>query len=282
MIDYEFVIHPAAAVWPMLPDDELAELAADIKANGLNHAIVLDSAGEVLIDGRNRLAACRIANVEPRFERLNGQDPVAYILSNNDRRRHMTAGQRAIAVALIYPEPKRGVHSQSRKMTGDFSKQRLAEARQIVRYRDLADLVLVGKMKFDHALQQARERTEMQANADQYMAQLRAEAPDLAVRAAEEQITLHEALTLFRQRQTEAAEVEKAKRETLLRIAEGLYRNGVAFAVQQFQTEFRDRLRDRKFKDILIERLRFEGNEEIKELLAGARELAEILSEIEP
>ena len=52
------------------------------------------------VDGRNRLRACEIAGIKPRKEQLNGQDPVAYILSTNDRR-DMTQGQRAIVAAMI-------------------------------------------------------------------------------------------------------------------------------------------------------------------------------------
>jgi hypothetical protein len=43
----------------------------------------LREAGEVLIDGRNRLAACELAGVEPVVERLNGEDPAAFIVSAN-------------------------------------------------------------------------------------------------------------------------------------------------------------------------------------------------------
>ncbi len=92
-------VHPAAAVFPMLSDDELAELAEDIKANGLLHPILLDADG-VLIDGRNRLAACTLARVEPRFETFEG-DPIALIVSANVSRRHLTKSQRAMALAKI-------------------------------------------------------------------------------------------------------------------------------------------------------------------------------------
>ena len=57
--------HPACLAFPMLPDAELQELADDIKLRGLMHAVVLHR-GQVL-DGRNRLAACEIAGVTPRF-----------------------------------------------------------------------------------------------------------------------------------------------------------------------------------------------------------------------
>lgn len=45
----------------MLAEDELNELAADMKANGLIHPLVVKEG--VLIDGRNRREACRIAGV---------------------------------------------------------------------------------------------------------------------------------------------------------------------------------------------------------------------------
>jgi len=40
-----------------------------------------------------------MASVEPRFVGLNGTDPVAYILSSNIARRHLTTGQRAMLTA---------------------------------------------------------------------------------------------------------------------------------------------------------------------------------------
>ncbi|WP_413471415.1 ParB N-terminal domain-containing protein [Streptomyces sp. MB09-02B] len=65
--------HPTADMFPMLSADELNDLAESIKTEGQHEAIVL-SANGVLLDGRNRLAACEIAGVEPRFTTYTGSD----------------------------------------------------------------------------------------------------------------------------------------------------------------------------------------------------------------
>ena len=87
----------------MLPDDELDELTADIRANGLIMPLLVGQVDgqNVLVDGRNRREACQWAGVIPDYVLLDGQDPVTYILSANINRRHMTKGQRAIVVARI-------------------------------------------------------------------------------------------------------------------------------------------------------------------------------------
>jgi hypothetical protein len=61
--------------------------------------------------------------VERRFEQLNGRDPLACIFSANLARRNLTKGQKAMAAAMIYPEPKRGRGNkdQARKETESLS-----------------------------------------------------------------------------------------------------------------------------------------------------------------
>jgi ParB-like chromosome segregation protein Spo0J len=99
-------VHPVAALFPMMADAEIAQLAEDIKRHGLLQALIRD--GDVLIDGRNRLLACKRAGVEPRFEDLGDRDAVAVILSANISRRHLTVGQRAMVLALAEAEAKEG------------------------------------------------------------------------------------------------------------------------------------------------------------------------------
>lgn len=92
--------HPYADAWPMLREDELAELAADIAATGLRHSIVLHDG--MVLDGRNRLAACTIAGVEPTFVGFEGtdDDALAFVQSENNARRHQSKGSLAASWAL--------------------------------------------------------------------------------------------------------------------------------------------------------------------------------------
>src|SRR4051794_38180436 len=81
----------------MLSEEALADLVADIRANGLLHPVVLDTEGRI-IDGRNRRKACAVAGVEPRFVTFDG-DPVAYIIAAHINRRDLRPGQKAMALA---------------------------------------------------------------------------------------------------------------------------------------------------------------------------------------
>ena len=196
-------IHPLAALFPMMSDDELQDLAVDIKEHGLLHPIVLDAEG-VLIDGRNRLRACEIAEVEPTFEQLNGHDAAAFIVSANLERRNLTKGQQAIALAMIYPEAdKRGRGNKGKaEETSDFSQKRLSQARSILRHsRALAEDVLAKRTSLDAALGKMFEEQRAAASTDDKMAELRAKAPDIADLVADERLTIEAGITELRQRE---------------------------------------------------------------------------------
>ncbi len=91
--------HPLAEIFPMLPEAEIRELADDIVTFGQRVPIVLLD-GKIL-DGRNRYAACRFADVEPVVEEYGGDDPLGFVLSHNLHRRHLTESQRAMVAAKL-------------------------------------------------------------------------------------------------------------------------------------------------------------------------------------
>jgi predicted lipid-binding transport protein (Tim44 family) len=94
-------IHPIAALFhEMTTVEQQDQLTEDIKANGLLHPIVRDRDGAIL-DGLTRLRACEIVGVEPRFEVFKGDDPIAFIISANLKRRHLTESQRALIGAKL-------------------------------------------------------------------------------------------------------------------------------------------------------------------------------------
>lgn len=81
----------------MMKDDELACLGGDIAANGLRETIKFRA--DELLDGRNRMEAMQRAGMKagPRdMETLpDSVDPVAYVISANINRRHLTKQQKA-------------------------------------------------------------------------------------------------------------------------------------------------------------------------------------------
>jgi ParB-like chromosome segregation protein Spo0J len=90
----EYAYHEAANIFPMMTEEELRGLKADIAANGLAHPVELFE-GKI-IDGRNRYLACLELAVKCEFVEKNIDDPVSYVLTNNLARRHLTASQKAI------------------------------------------------------------------------------------------------------------------------------------------------------------------------------------------
>jgi len=93
--------HPIADVWPMMQEDQLHELATDIKKNGLIQPVWLYQG--MILDGRNRWAACKIAGVDPKTKEYTGDEPTAFAVSMNDKRRHMNKGSLAAVAAELEP-----------------------------------------------------------------------------------------------------------------------------------------------------------------------------------
>lgn len=196
--------HPVADLFPMLPADELQELADDIAERGLLQPIVLDEDGRIL-DGRNRYQACQVHGIAPEFVTYDGPDPDGYALAVNLARRHLSKGQRAIIAAEAWSVSDQNQRSVA--TTSQVSKTRITEASVVLHHApDLAEKVKTGALGLDAAYSEARQRKE-DADSDQArMEWLQAEHPELAHQVVEESISLAEAVRLGRERDQEHQE----------------------------------------------------------------------------
>lgn len=89
--------HPLSANYPAMRPDDFVALRSDIAAHGMHNVITLYEG--MILDGYHRYLACLSSSIQPRFQTLpESVDPVAFVESQNDRRRHLSASQRAIAI----------------------------------------------------------------------------------------------------------------------------------------------------------------------------------------
>lgn len=202
-------VHPVAELFPMLSDDELDDLAADIKENGLIHPLIITREGE-LVDGRNRREALERLGMEARVEVFDG-DPVAYILSANISRRHLNKGQRAMLVATTQSTETVLSYEAQADLAG-AGRERIGLAHAVRRWApDFVEPVILGAVTLDTAAIEARNRKTANESADAKLDLLRAKAPDLADEVTEERLTLSEGMGAWRARQEED---EKNRRVT--------------------------------------------------------------------
>jgi hypothetical protein len=111
--------HPLADLFPLMEGDDFAALVEDIRQNGLREPIVMS--GGLIVDGRNRFRACRAGGVKPEMVELpGGTDPLAFVLSKNLHRRHLTVSQRAMIAARLANDTEGGdrVSDHSQKIDG--------------------------------------------------------------------------------------------------------------------------------------------------------------------
>jgi hypothetical protein len=78
------------------------QLVASIREHGLEQDLVKDRDGK-LLDGRNRLKACMLVGVTPRFTTYNGEDCVDFVVRHNVTRRHLDKATLAFIAAEMVP-----------------------------------------------------------------------------------------------------------------------------------------------------------------------------------
>ena len=225
MIDiFKLPVFGPADLLPMMNDGRLTDLAEDIDQNGLRHPLVVADIPDkndssittlMLIDGRNRRAACKLAGTEPEWVHLGAdEDPLAFVHSM-DNRRDITTGQRAMLYACRFPKATtRKQQGRGHKLpgSGEISTQRVADARKVLVNKldqDLVDAVLLGVTRLDAAVKKAKTRSWSRDEDADNLAGLREHHPDLADLVADDTLTFDEA-------QAAAEEREKHESELLL------------------------------------------------------------------
>ncbi|HEX3871826.1 MAG TPA: ParB N-terminal domain-containing protein [Pirellulales bacterium] len=203
--------HPVADLFPMMSDDELKDLAADIDLRGQLQPIVVHK--DEILDGRNRYAACKLAGVNPTFEQYDDDDPVGHVLAANMARRHMTKGQRAMIIAQVCLVSKQTM----REAAGQhgISAGRISQASLVIKHRaDLVKSVISGLVPFDDAYRYAQKSKAEAEEAERLLAELRDCAPDLADRVVDGDLTIHQAVKARSDRETLRKNQERTAAET--------------------------------------------------------------------
>lgn len=234
--------HPYADAFPMASEEELGELAESIAAVGLIHPIVLTPQGEVL-DGRNRLAACKQAGVEPAFETREGDDDdyKEFVIGANTtgRRESMTVQIAAASTALILGHEKRkngrwmrNSIIQNSGLQGSAERESLRCAGLVMDELGPAHLIEVrdGEASLNKKYEQARRQKEERETAEARKVE--------AARQAEER----------EQRAQEFFDNDSAAREWLDSKPEGAFANmRAAFsAIQEEREEIRQAEEERR------------------------------------
>lgn len=118
--------HSIANIFPMMQSGELQKLANDIQSTGLRNKIILYE-GKVL-DGRNRFEACQLAGVEAEYDEYDEDEPLAYVISQNLHRRHLSESQRAVVASrLANMSAGRKWDSNSANLPNNISQPEAAE-----------------------------------------------------------------------------------------------------------------------------------------------------------
>ena len=94
--------HPLSAAWGNMPEEELFELAEDIKAHGCKESVVLFQG--MVLDGWHRAQACQIAGIKIPTREFDPEvegDPRVFVKERNAFRRHLTPAMKAHALVRI-------------------------------------------------------------------------------------------------------------------------------------------------------------------------------------
>lgn len=209
--------HEVANIFPLMTGADYEALKADIAEHGLREPIWLHPDGSI-IDGRNRHRACVELGIEPDFEIWNGNGSlVAFVVSLNLHRRHLTASQRA----ACSPDIERAI---AEEIAAELAERRRKQALQREAEKRQEQVAVQGQTTLiegesDHTMEifpecgrVAREETAAILGINgKYVSDaknLEKQAPDLLEKVRDGEITIPEAKRELRKREAEAQKQE--------------------------------------------------------------------------
>jgi hypothetical protein len=257
-------VHPLADLFPMVAED-LPALAADIKANGLRHKLLVTPEG-LLVDGRRRRAACELVGIDLECEIVNG-NAVDLILSLNVHRRSLTKGQIAVIAVCaqmgITPSEidsilkVEGDHHLKGGKRNDFdyltqahrrveklvSPSMIEKASRIVRWApDYVQRILATSDGWSEAYMVAVDRSKAANNDESRRQLLAADSPDLLAQVGEGGLALVEAWQIREKRIRDERETRARHTGYLVdRVSQLLGKSNPAELIEHYDPEIASR-----------------------------------------
>ena len=175
----ELTLHPLCELIPACTDAEFKELKEDIKANGLQ--VPIKTFDGKILDGRSRYNAClelekagHPVEFRREFFTADANAALAYVISMNVKRRHLSASQRALIAAKLVNSTVGGNHSvklPNEITQGDVAKlagvatKMVTDAKLVIdENSELAEKVLKGELAVNKAADKVRTEEKEQAN----------------------------------------------------------------------------------------------------------------------
>lgn len=131
--------HPLSQIFPLIEGAEFDDLVSDIATHGVREPIWLYE-GQI-VDGRNRYRASAVAGADCPMREYLGDDPAAFVISLNLKRRHLNESQRAMVAAKLANMPqgarvdlRANLHEVSAAKAGDMlnvSERTVKSAKQV-------------------------------------------------------------------------------------------------------------------------------------------------------
>ena len=156
--------HQLCSAFPPMSDADFASLSEDIKANGLRDPITVYEG--MVLDGWHRFQVCAEIAIEPRFVQFTDGDPASFVLSKNLHRRHLSASQRAVAVAACREWQPAGKPCKIAELATDASMAKeanvsprtISDAKTAIKTGQKED-VLSGKISVSKAAEKVKPKT---------------------------------------------------------------------------------------------------------------------------